>query len=177
MRHLLFRLLPILLAASGVQAAPPASEAAVKAAFVYNFSKFAEWPPEAFQGPNDPLRVCLYGGGDPFLAALAEIDGKITRNRPIAIQPVARPAEFRGCHVLVIGESEVRQLPEALRSAEAGNMLSIAEIGGFAEAGGMIGLVIEEEKVRFEINLDSALRARLKLSSQLLKLARRVLRR
>lgn len=164
------------LAAPGVGAAPPASEATVKAAFVYNFAKFAEWPAESFAAAQDPIRLCLYGGPDPFLAALAAIDGKAAQNRPIRVQRVGRPADFRGCHILAVAESELPQLPETLRLAEESGALTVAEIEGFADAGGTIGLVVAGERVQFEVNLEAARRAKLKLSSQLLKLARKVRR-
>lgn len=165
-----------LLAAGPSRAAAPASEATVKAAFVYNFSKFAEWPAESLSAGPDPIRLCLYGNRDPFLAALAEIDGKPSQNRVIRVQGVTRPADFRKCQILVLGESEVRQMSEVLRAADAPGVLTVSEIEGFAGAGGTIGLVVANEKVQFEVNLDSAQRANLKLSSQLLKLARKLFR-
>lgn len=165
-----------LLAATQAWPAPPVSEATVKAAFVYNFSKFTEWPAETLAAGQGPIRLCLYGNRDPFLAALAEIDGKLTQNRVIRVRSVTQPTDFRSCHILALGESEVRQLPEALRAADASGVLTVSEIEGFAGAGGTIGLVVTNEKVQFEVNLDAAQRANLKLSSQLLKLARKVFR-
>lgn len=164
------------LATPAARAAPPFSEAAVKAAFVYNFAKFAEWPAETFPTAQDPIRLCLYGSRDPFLAALADIDGKPAQNRTIRVQTVNRLADFRGCQILAVAESEVRQLPEAVRAADEAGALAVAEIEGFADAGGTIGLVVDHQKVQFEINLQAARRANLKLSSQLLKLARRIKR-
>lgn len=155
-------------------ASPPISEAAVKAAFVYNFAKFAEWPNDS--APQEPIRLCLYGSRDAFMAALADIEGKSAQNRPIRVQKVARPSEFRGCHILAVAESEAKQLPDVLRAAEELGALTVAEIEGFADAGGAIGLVVDNERVQFEINLDAARRANLKISSQLLKLARKVRR-
>lgn len=157
-------------------AAPPVSEATVKAAFVYNFAKFVEWPAEAFASDQDPIRLCLYGSQDPFLAALAAIDGKSAQNRPIRVHKVNRQADFRGCHLLAVAESELRQLQEAVHAAADLGAMTVAEIEGFADAGGTIGLVVDNARVQFEVNLEAARRANLKLSSQLLKLARKVRR-
>lgn len=163
-------------ASGGAKAEPPVSEAAVKAAFVYNFAKFVEWPTEAFASPQDPIRVCLFGNPDPFLVALGGIDGKSAQSRPVRVLKVAYPAEFAGCHIVVVGESESRRLPETVRAALDQGSLALAEIEGFADAGGTIGLGVNNERVVFEVNLEAARRANLKLSSQVLKLARRVRR-
>lgn len=174
-----FRLLFALsgmLAEQAAVAAPPISEAAVKAAFVYNFAKYAEWPGEAFPNGQEPIRLCLYGSPDAFLAALAEIDGKSAQNRLIRVQKLAKPGDSRGCHILAVAESEARQQMEAIRAAADHGALTVAEGEGFADAGGTIGLVVDDERVRFEVNLDAARHANLKLSSQLLKLARKVRR-
>lgn len=169
-------LLALLAAAPQLRAAAPAAEAEVKAAFVYNFARYAEWPGEAFSSAQDPIRLCLYGGRDPFLAALANMDGKSAQNRAIRVQKVGRLADFRGCHILALAEIEQRQLPEALRAAQDIGSLSVGDMEGFADAGGTIGLVVDRERVQFEINLESARRANIKLSAQLLKLARRIWR-
>lgn len=170
---------PLVLAVLGVPvawAAPPASEATVKAAFVYNFAKFAEWPAEAFASAQEPIRLCLYGNQDPFLAALAGMDGKPAHSRSIRVQKVSRPLDFNGCHVVAIAESETRQLVDTVLAAEGQGAMTVAEIEGFADAGGTIGLLVDNERVHFEVNLEAARRANLKLSSQLLKLARKVRR-
>lgn len=164
------------LAGAVAWAGPPASEATVKAAFVYNFVKFVEWPAEAFPPGQDAIRLCLYGSPDPFLAALTGVDGKSAQNRPIHVLRITRQIEFRGCHVLAISESEWRQSPGAMTAADDLGAMTVGESDGFADAGGTIGLVVENERVQFEVNLEAARRANLKVSSQLLKLARKVRR-
>ncbi|HZX32509.1 MAG TPA: YfiR family protein [Rhodocyclaceae bacterium] len=179
LRRIALRLALVMLGAvatGSVRAEPPVSEAAVKAAFVYNFAKFIEWPPEVLAQPQDPIRVCLYGNPDPFLAALIGIDGKQAQNHPVRVQRVARPAEFAGCHMVVIGESESRHLAETVRTALDQGSLILGEIEGFTDAGGTIGLGVDNDRVAFDVNLEAARRANIKLSSQVLKLARRVRR-
>ncbi|MEW6764292.1 MAG: YfiR family protein [Pseudomonadota bacterium] len=154
----------------------PAPEPEVKAAFVYNFIRFAEWPASAFPSPGAPIQLCLLGSTDPLLDALANIDGKSARGRPVRVQSLSKLKDAGACQVLVVGESEKRKMHVALASAAASATLTVSEIDGFAEAGGMIGLVRDIDRIQFEVNLQSAQQAGLQLSSQLLKLARRVIR-
>lgn len=178
-RHPPPRLLWALLGAAlapGALADAPISEATMKAAFVYNFVKFVNWPAQAPGAAPEPVKLCLIGSQDPFLAALKGIDGKSAQNRTIAVRRLGPGAELRGCHILAIAESESGRLPELVRAAAEHDVLTVAEIQGFIDAGGTIGLVVDRNKVHFEINLESARQANLGLSSHLLKLARRVLR-
>lgn len=156
--------------------APPVSEATVKAAFVYNFAKFAEWPADAFASEQDPIRLCLFGSPDSFMVALTEIEGKSAQNRPIRVQKLNRSTGFRGCHILAVAESESRQIQEIVHAAADQGAMTVGEIDGFSDLGGTIGLVVDNARVQFEVNLEAAKRANLKLSSQLLKLARKVRR-
>lgn len=163
-------------AANALWAAPPVSEAVVKAAFVYNFAKYVEWPGDTFPSLQAPIRLCLYGNRDPFLAALAEMDGKVAQNRPIRVEKVAQRSDFQGCQILAVAESERRQFAETLDAAQNLATLMVGEWEGFAGAGGAIGLVVDDERVQFEVNLAALRRYNIKLSSQLLKLARKLYR-
>lgn len=167
------------LAAGGAPApghAAPVSDAKVKAAFVYQFIKFVEWPPPAFASAAAPIQLCLLGGPDPFLAALADIEGRSAQGRNIHVRRLPAGSDAQACHLLVVGESEGLQPLAPLLADRSTGRLTVSEIPGFAAAGGMIGLLVESNRVRFEINLPAAQRAELRLSSQLLKLARQVLR-
>jgi hypothetical protein len=146
-------------------------EANVKAAFVYNFTKFVEWPPD----DNDSLQLCLLGETDMLLTALTDLEGKRSQGRNIHVRRVVvNSGSLNGCHVIVVGTSEESRIASIFNIAQNYPALTVSEIGHFADAGGMIGLVINNNRVQFEIDARAAQRANLKLSSQLLKLARKV---
>ena len=148
------------------------NEAAVKAAFIYNFTKFVEWPAD-----GGPLQLCLLGETDPLLAALTNLEGKQSQGRSIRIRSVGRNADdLEGCSVVILGASETARVAVILSNAQKHPALTVSEIEHFADAGGMIGLVVNDSRVQFEINVRAAQRANLKLSAQLLKLSQRVKR-
>lgn len=148
-----------------------AEESAVKAAYVYNFGKFTEWPSDVW-GQSQKLRVCLAGPMDEFARAVEALQAKAPiQGRAVEVASVARPADLAACHMLVLtGRERIAQ--DWLRTAAGTPVLTVSDAEGFTGAGGIVGLFIDAEKVRFEINLDAAQRGRLKLSSHLLKLAR-----
>ena len=151
------------------------SEYAVKAAFLFHFAQFAEWPPTAFKGANAPLTFCTLGD-DPFRGALdASISGKTIENRPLRVQHLKQLQEVEACQVIFIGADDKKRIPALLASLKDSPVLTVGESEHFAQEGGMIGLFLEENKIRFEINLASAEHAKLKLSSRLLTLAKTVL--
>jgi hypothetical protein len=158
-------------AALAQQAAP---EATLKAAFVYNFAKYVEWPAEAFSSPQANVVVCLFGARDALQAALATIDGKTAQNRVIRVQRLARLEDAGTCHVLFVSASEEQHLAAPLRAVQNTSVLTVSDADGFVEAGGIIGMVVAGDRVQFEVNLEKVPKNKLKLSSQLLKLARRV---
>ena len=153
------------------QAAP--SEYAVKAAFIFNFAKFTEWPAAASGAPHGQIVLCAFAG-EAYRAALAAIDGKAVQGRTIRVRRGVRPDEIKSCHMMFIAESEERRIPELLRVVKGSPVLTIGDANGFAEAGGMIGLINADNRVQFEINNEAAQRAKLKIGSQLLRLARLV---
>ncbi len=148
------------------------SEAAVKAAFIYNFTKYTEWLPEG----KDTLQLCLLGRTDPLLSAVMELQGKQSQGRRIVVRRIEHEAALSDCRVIVVGASEEAHLADILRNAQKQPALTVSEIDRFIDAGGMIGLVVNNARVQFEINIGAAERANLKLSAQMLKLAQRVTR-
>jgi len=167
---LLFSILCGMLAARPVTALEQ-DEAAVKAAFIYNFTKFVEWPPET----SGPLQICLLGEPDPLLNALMNLEGKQSQGSIIHVRNAGRDASLLdGCRVIVVGVSETVRAAAILGNVQKQPALTVSEIERFADDGGMIGLVVDGARVRFEINAQAAQRANLKLSAQLLKLARKV---
>jgi hypothetical protein len=146
------------------------TEVQVKAAYVFNFAKFVEWPAGAFATPQAPLVLCV-AGGEGLQGAFAAIDGKQAQGRRLQLRRGVRPDELRTCHILFVPESEERIAPELLRRAGSLPLLTVGEDDGFATAGGVIGFVVRDDRVQFEINPDAANRADLKVSSRLLQLA------
>jgi hypothetical protein len=143
----------------------------VKAAYLLNFTRYVEWPSQAFQGPTDPVRVCVLGR-DPFGGVLdATLGGKTTQGRPLAVRRVRNSADAAGCHLVFISRETwrtLRKLPRTLRST---GRLTVGESDEFAQAGGVIGFVLQDEAVRFVVNAEARDRAGLRISSRMLSLA------
>ena len=146
----------------------------VKAAFLYNFTLFVEWPEEAFTGNDSPLTVCILGKS-PFGDALDSLKGKTAKKRKLVIRQINRVEEMGNCHVLFVSTSEKMDLPNILAAVKNQNVLTVSDMDRFAQTGGIINFITLEDKVRFEINLKAAQQARIKISSQLLKLARDII--
>jgi hypothetical protein len=157
---------------SAVGAQTPSSEAQVKAAFLYNFLKFVEWPPDVFLTPQDSLIVGIVGGGSTADAAAQFLDGKPVQGRAVAIRRLKDEGPRPTVHAIFIGDADASRARRLLESVANAAVLSIGEREDFAEDGGVIGLTVEAQKVRFEINTDAAATAGLKISSKLLALAR-----
>jgi uncharacterized protein DUF4154 len=153
-----------------------ALEYQVKAGFLYNFVKFVDWPASAFPPTGDAVIIGVIGE-DPFGEILDQVlQGKTCcHDRKLVVRRLQRLEHVTECHVLFISASEEARLPEILRLLDGAGVLTVGDIEGFAERGGMIGFHRESNKLRFEINADAASRAGLTISSQLLKLATRVI--
>ncbi len=142
----------------------------IKAAFLYNFAKFVEWPADVSRG-QDVLTIALLGR-DPFGPVLDQmVTDKTVRGRRIVVRRIASVEEAQGCQIVYVGASEERHLGEIIRSLAGRSVLTIGETDEFTSRGGIISFRLEEQKVRFAVNLQAAERARLTLSSQLLRLA------
>jgi hypothetical protein len=151
---------------------PAASEYQLKAAFLYNFARFIEWPSEAFPDPSAPILIGVLGE-DPFGGDLEQmIKGKTVNGRPFVIKRFKRDQNLRACHILFISSSEQKHLAQIIEGLKGTGVLTVSEVERFAQFGGVIQLTMEASKMRFAINIDSAERARLKLSSKLLSLAK-----
>ena len=152
-----------------------ASEYQVKAAFLYHFAQFVEWPPEAFREAGAPLMYCLLGD-DSFGGAIElALNGKSVGAHPVRLRRLGRVQEVPGCHVLFVSASEKKNFAAVLEGVKGTPVLTVGDSDHFAEEGGMIGLFLEDNKVRFEINAGAAQQAQLKISARLLALASRVI--
>lgn len=154
---------------ASVQAASPGIEYEVKAAFVHNIAKFVEW--HASISTKGNLRLCVLGQGH-FGEAAVGLRGKPVGSMVWEVVPVTTRANLRECQVLFIEASEAGDLPRLLGTLKGSPVLTVGDTDGYGEQGVMVNFYLEQDKVRFEINLAATSRAGLKISSQLLKLAR-----
>jgi hypothetical protein len=155
------------------QSAAPEYE--IKAAFLYNFTKFVQWPPEAL-ADGDAVVVAVLGE-DPFGLALERaFQGKTVQDHPVVIRRFEQLADVKRCHVLFVAAPEAGRIAAIVKLLGAQPVLTVGEGDDFVRRGGIIAFGMEANKVRFEINLDAAERAGLKISSELAKLATRVVR-
>lgn len=158
--------------AHGLAAGEPPSEYHVKALFLLNFARFAEWPPEAFRSDSEPFVIAIVGD-DPFGELLDQaIAGQRIAGREIVVRRSLNGKPPSGSHLLFVGGSERRRVRPLLESLQELPVLTVSDIDEFAEAGGMIKLRKERYKIAFDINVDSAARARIRFRATLLSLAR-----
>jgi hypothetical protein len=160
--------LPTVLSA---QAKPP-SEYELKAAFLFNFAKFIEWPPAAYPDPRSPIVLCTFDD-DAFRAILAEVvRAKVINGRELVVRRMTKAEALSSCQVVFVGAAEGKRLPELLDALKGATTLLVSDIPGSAERGGGIEFFVEDSKMRFSINLDAVQRAHLAISSKLLSLAK-----
>jgi hypothetical protein len=157
---------------SRAQDAQP-SEYQVKAAFIFNFAKFIDWPPGAFADSRSPLCIGIFGE-NPFGGNLERtVHDKTLNNRPIVVKDCRTLDEAKKCHLLFIGTSEKKVLQEILDGLAGTNILTIGETETFIKSGGMINFFREGNRFRFEINDEAARKAGLKIDSKLLGLGKK----
>jgi hypothetical protein len=146
----------------------------VKAAFLYKFARFAEWPPAAFDRADSPLAICIFGP-DPFSGALERtVAGESVNGRPITILRPGRSQELRKCHLVFFSQPDRSRLVEQLQGLMHFPVVTVGETADFLEKGGVIRLVVEQNRVHVEVNLQALDRNPVKLSSKLLRIARLV---
>ncbi|MBU0719487.1 MAG: YfiR family protein [Planctomycetes bacterium] len=161
----------------GAQEVDETTATKVKAAYLYNFAKFIQWPDAAFDDDQAPFVIGVLGD-DAFGQVLDDtVKAKKIAERPIELRSLrwSRPAdraELKRCHILYISDSERYRLDDILATLEERPVLVVSDAHEFARDGGMIGFVLEQGRIVFEVNREALERAELKASSQLLKLAR-----
>ena len=152
-------------------AASNPSEYAVKAAYLYNFGRFVEWPRNAPSGQTGDFAICVLGR-DPFGTVLdTTISGERIDGKSVVARRIAKAGDAAGCRVLFISSSENKQLKEILSGLGKQSVLTVSDMPQFVDQGGIVQFVLAAERVRFEINLAAAQQAGLNLSSELLKVA------
>lgn len=173
-RSLFIALLLWLLPVTGFAASSDATlEAQVKAAYLYNFTKFVDWPPQAYYAPNAPLVVGLMGVQADTAATIAEVlqSKRAPEGRFIEVRAISPGASAVGVHVLFVAASHAGELPRLTSELADHPVLLVGESTGFAQQGGAINFVVADNVVRFEVNLRRAQRAGLKLSGRLASVA------
>ncbi len=143
----------------------------VKAAFLYNFLKFVEWPDDNDARTVRVINICIFGD-DPFGNAFDFIQNETIGNRKLAVKHVGTYRHIDDCQVLFISSSEKEDIKHLLRTVKGSNILTVGDTEGFAQKGVMINFYIEQNKVRFEINLHSLRSSGLNVSSKVMHLAR-----
>ena len=152
------------------------TEYQVKAAYLFNFLKFVEWPGDPLANTQGQWVIGIVGD-NPFGDQLTQvIAGKTVQGHELQIKRFQPGEDLRVCHVLFISASEKKRLPTMLAALSGSSVLTVADMDHFIESGGMIQFVMEEKRVRFGIDVGAASRARLKVSAKLLSLARTVTR-
>ncbi len=157
---------------SNLPAAASTSEYEVKAAFVFNFAKFVEWPSRAFESSNSPLIIAIFGSDQLADALEPAVKNETIGGRRIVVRRTKHVRDIIGCHIVFIGRSGKSEIGRIIDSVKGSNVLTIGETDGFARRGGIINFFVQDQKVRFEINNNNARHAGLKISSKLLNLAK-----
>lgn len=160
----------------------------IKAAFLYNFMQFVDWPEEKVSDTNDPIILGIIGD-DPFGDAFKPIESKRIKGKKSLIKRYegieklkksddkgqSKIELIRQCHLLFICSSEKENLKDVINLVSGYDILTVGETPNMLESGGIVNFLLDENKVRFEINLSTARRENIKIRSQLLRLAKKVI--
>ncbi len=155
---------------------PRPTDYEVKAAYLYNFGRFVEWPAKVTTTRSDSFTICVLGE-DPFGRALdVTLAGEMIGNQKVAARRISSPGDSVDCRILFISSSEANRLNKIIDALDNSAVLTVSDIPQFSRRRGMIQLVLQENRIRFEVNLTATQHAGLTLSSELLKLATAVRR-
>ena len=143
----------------------------LKAAFLFNFAQFVDWPADAFATATTPITIAVLGD-DPFGAKLdALVAGETIRRRPLVVRRYRSVEQIDTCHVLFISSSETSRLDHIAQALAHRSILTVGETKDFAAHGGIIGFALSQRHLRLQINVAAASEARLTISSKLLRQA------
>lgn len=159
---------------SAQTSAQTVEESRVKAAYLYNFAKFVEWPPGAFRHPDDPAVICVVGDERTSDVLEPAVSGKKANGRPVEARRPHSPAEFKSCHVLFIGFSDKERIAQLLQGLERSSVLTVGQSDQFIRLGGMINLALNHATIELEIDPEASNAVGLKISSRLLVVSRLV---
>ena len=139
----------------------------VKAGFIYNFAKFVEWPTTSFESNNNVIVLCFVSD-NPLSEVLFDLNDKIVSGKKIEVRKYKDDHDIEGCNIFFFGTADKTFIQQELIKLKNRNILTVGEIEGFAQMGGIINFFMEKNRLRFEVNVDAARKAGLKLSSQIL---------
>lgn len=146
----------------------------VKAAYLYKFAGYVEWPAKSFVRPDTPVTIAVIGS-DPLVLELNQaVVGRTVNDRPIAVKRLKAGESLAGVHVLFIGKAESGRLNQLAQTAQSRSILTVTDSEGALAQGSVINFVVADRRVRFEVALDSAEKSGLRLSSRLLAVAQQV---
>jgi hypothetical protein len=162
-----------------VQAAAPAlqetvTEADLKAAFLFNFARFTEWPEGAFSGTGDEFRIGVLGPESALEPIQKKLSGKSVGKRTLKFVRGAVPGDLKACALIFVSDTEKSQIPALLAEFKEQPVLTVGETEGFAASGGVLNLYIEDKTVKYEINLDALSRTRLKATKLIVAAPKKV---
>jgi len=152
----------------------PVGESDLKAAFLYNFTKFIEWPAEAFSNDGAPVAVGVYGDEEFTQNLRSLLADKKAHNRTFIVKRLTNPQDAKTCQILFFRESETRKMGAVYDSIKRLPILTVGESDDFLDQGGMFNLLFEDKQLRFEANTAVAENAKLTISSKLLRLAKNI---
>jgi hypothetical protein len=148
------------------------SEYRVKLAFLYNFAQFVQWPAESFPNSVAPFTICVVGQ-NPFEGEIEnDLRGRSVGGHPLELKTLNSQGDPRGCQIIFVRAAEMKSVARILALTQGASILTVGEAASFATRGGIINLIKDENRLKFEINIDAAAQTRLKISSKLLSLAR-----
>lgn len=147
----------------------------LKAAFIFHFAQLVDWPAVALGAENSPLILCTVGEDSLGGILEATVEGKQIGTRPLAVRHLQGKETPTGCHILYIVGQDKKRVAPVLASLKNAPILTVGETDDFVQQGGMIGFCLQDNKIRFDINLNGAQHANLKISSRLLLLAKTVI--
>jgi hypothetical protein len=161
------------LPASAQSASRAVPEYVMKAAYLYNFVLLAEWPPTSHLTEASSLNLCLYGG-DELNVVIEQLRSKMVDGTPVRVRRVSDPSEVNQCHLLFVGEADGSRGTRLLEAARNLPVLTVSDDNRQAQNGVILMIAAESQRLTFEVDLNAARKSQLKLSSKLLRLAKRV---
>lgn len=150
------------------------SETEVRAAFLYNFTKFVEWPAVPGRKPGEPFLICVVAESDFVRLVESIVQGESSGGRPLVVATPETPESAAGCQLLYLAQTERQRGARLLAAVRDLPVLTVGDWPQFLDTGGAVQFVLEDRRVRFDISLAAAQRAHLRVSSNLLRVARSV---
>ncbi len=167
---LLIRLSTLTVLLSGNSALAIGADYKLKAAYIYQFTKFTHWPENVFEKADSPIRICVMGK-NPFGNSLAGFASRKSQNRYLLVEYIVSLKGISHCQLVYISQSEEKKLTEIIHQINRLPILSVSDMAGFARRGGIIGFIPKKRRVGIEINIAASRKAELMLSSKLLEVS------